>query len=443
MSRLLPALLLALPLPAWAASGSGSDATLVIVSLAALIGVSGVLLVVRRTWGLVASALAGMIVAGWLAVQHQRAEAGFVSACNISDTWNCDIVNTSQYSEIGGISIALLGLGYFAAIAFLAIRHALGRAPHAVGPIVALAALAVAYDAFLAWAMLGLGSYCILCITTWILNVLLLVAGILALRAQPVPFGQLVVAGVKESGDYAGIVGLAAVVLGGMAIRGAGPAPVVSPAEGGDVAALAQFLEQPAGQVLLDGTEPVYGDPGAKYTLVEFADYECPHCALMAKELKEFLAQNKDVKLLFKHYPLAPSCNRYAPGGRHVDACNAAAAAECARLQGRFWELSGAMFENQQYLGKDDIRFMAQQQQLDLTAFEACMGDPATANAVLADVDAGGAAQIDGTPSIFAKGLYGDQWVKITGGGDAMNAIFAAARAGTPLPQPGPPHTER
>lgn len=442
MSRLLPVLLLALPLPAFAADG-GSDATMVLAFLALLVGATGALLVVRRGLGLAVGAASGIVVAGWLTVQHHRAEAGIASVCNINSTWNCDVVNTSRWSEIGGIPIALLGVGYFAAVTFLAVRALTGRAPHAMGAILALGALATAYDVFLAWAMLGLGSYCVLCITTWILNLLILVGAALEVRAQPMPFGQLLWAGVKESADYAALVGVAAVVLGGMALRGAAPPKALSPAQGGDVADLRQYLEQPAGEILLDGTEPVYGDAAARFTLVEFADYECPHCGLMATQLKEVLAENKDVKLLFKHYPLSPACNRFAPGGRHENACNAAAAAECARLQGRFWEINAQMFQNQEYLGKDDLRFMAKQVGLDLAAFETCMGDAATAQAVIADVEAGGAAQIDGTPSIFAKGLYGDRWVKLTAGNkDAINAVLAAARDGVALPEPMPPHQD-
>lgn len=437
MSRsLLPLLLLGLPLPALAAGGEGGDATMVIVLLVVLVLGSAALVGVHRGWGLVAAAVSGLFVSGWLTVQHYQAQSGVASICNISSTWNCDVVNTSKWSEIGTVPIALIGMGYFATIAFAAVRFAMGRAPSAPGLIVALSGLAVAYDVFLGWAMFQLGAFCILCIATWALNALLLVGGLLALRGQAFPTAFR--AALKETGDYAFIVGLAVVVVGGMALKKTGPAPVQAPDQGGRVEDLAAYYELPTGTVLLDGTEPVYGDPGAPYTLVEFADYECPHCAIMAKELKRVLDANKDVKLLFKHFPLSPACNKNAPYGRHENACNAAAAAECARQQGRFYELSNAMFGNQQYLGKDDIRFMAEQVKLDMAAFEQCMGDPATAAAVVADTEAGGAANVEGTPTIFLKGPWGDQWVRLTGGEDAMNAIFTVARSGTPLPPPPP-----
>ena len=97
------------------------------------------------------------------------------------------------------------------------------------------------------------------------------------------------------------------------------------------------------------------------------------------------------------------------------------------------------MFKNQEYLGKDDLRFMIQQSGLDTVAFEACMADPATEAAVREDVEAGGLAQINGTPSIFLKGPFGDQWVKINGGREEIEAILVAARSGQTLPTPPPP----
>jgi hypothetical protein len=71
------------------------------------------------------------------------------------------------------------------------------------------------------------------------------------------------------------------------------------------------------------------------------------------------------------------------------------------------------------------------------------MADPATAQSVVADVEAGGTAQISGTPSIFLKGPFGDQWVRVIGGKDAIETILAAARSGKPMPPPPPANPER
>ncbi|HNC99880.1 MAG TPA: thioredoxin domain-containing protein, partial [Myxococcota bacterium] len=201
--------------------------------------------------------------------------------------------------------------------------------------------------------------------------------------------------------------------------------------------------ELPAGTVRYEPNDPVKGNPEAKFILVEWADFQCPHCAAMFPELKKVIEENPDVKLYYKHYPISQTCNHFVEWEGHKDSCRAAAASVCANAQNAFWPLAEKMFKNQEYLGKDDLRFMVQQAGLDSVAFEACMADPATEAAVREDVEAGGLAQINGTPSIFLKGPFGDQWVKINGGHEEINAVLAAARAGQPLPPPPPPSAGR
>jgi protein-disulfide isomerase len=411
---------------------------------------------VWRGVGLLVASIFGAAMSAYLAHQHQVALHGGSSICNISSVINCDAVNTSRYSELFGIPIALFGFGFYVAVGWLSFKFLRGGESKsaAAGMIAVLSVLAVGYDLYLAYASYSLGAICLFCTFTWVLNVLLLVGSVAAamvalLTGSTVSAkGAALVRAVSEVGGGAVITFLSAVIVANLAYQSGGTASVAVGTGGGqsaDVAApdLATLYEQPAGQVTLDGTEPMKGDPNAKFTLVEWADFQCPHCAVMFPVMEEILLENKDVKLYFRHYPISQACNRFVEGLRHENACQAAAAAECARLQGRFWELSGQMFKNQEYLGKDDLRFMVEQVGLDPKAFETCMNDPATAQAVVADVEGGGAAQINGTPSIFLKGAVGDGWVRVIGGKEAINTILAAARSGKPMPAPAPPNPDR
>lgn len=436
MSRKLTLLpLLLLPLPALASDGSGSlvvgGAALVVLVFAGLLASAG-----TRKLAVAGAALFGIVVAGYLTVQHNSADA---SVCNISGTFNCDVVNRSEYSAIAGVPIALVGMAFYAAMAWLGLRHASGGAPKAPAVMTVLAGLGVAYDLFLFWASSQLGAYCPLCMVSWAINVVLLVGAALLWRGSQ-DVGSVGDALKAELGT-AVVVGLATLIVGTMATRGEGGGKPALTGGGADsVEALVQYLELPAGRVELDGTEPVVGPPDARFVMVEWADYECPHCGLMATELKKVIADNPDVRLHFKHYPISNLCNQFVEREGHKFACNAAAAAECARLQGKFWELNAQMFRNQEFLSKEDIRFMANQLQLDMPAFEACMADPSTAEAVKQDITAGGVAGVEGTPSIFVKGIYADgQWVRISGSADQINAVLAAARAGKQFP-PAMPH---
>ncbi|MEN9787434.1 MAG: hypothetical protein RLZZ299_2698 [Pseudomonadota bacterium] len=422
LSMLVPA--------AWAADGSGAP---LIGGLVALGAVCAALVATRRPAGLVVSAVSGLGLALYLFVQHHAAKAGAgESACNISAAINCDAVNTSRWSEIGGVPIALLGAGYFAAVAYLAVRHARGVSSGGA-LLAALSGAALTYDAFLAWASADMGALCVLCATTWFLNALLFVGALAEHRRSGVAFGPSLRSAVGTEGLQGAIVGVGVMIVGAVALPGAS-SPGGAASAGASAPGVAAYVEAVAGRIELDGTEPVAGPADARFTLVEWADFECPHCAMMVAELEAVLAEHKDVRLLFKHYPISGLCNRNVDGVRHQNACSAAAAADCAGRQNAFYELSHRMFKNQEYLQPDDIRFLAKEIQLDMTAFEACWADPSTMDGVRRDVDGGTTAGVQGTPAVFLKGAFGDQWVRVKGGRDAINAVLAAARSGAPMP---------
>src|ERR671936_1761925 len=88
-------------------------------------------------------------------------------------------------------------------------------------------------------------------------------------------------------------------------------------------------------QKVQDQDCPQLGDPKAPVAVVEFSDYQCPHCAVAAKPLRDLVrALPSKVRLCFKYFPL--------PG--HNRAQIAAGCAEFARQRGRFWEMSDLLF---------------------------------------------------------------------------------------------------
>ena len=89
------------------------------------------------------------------------------------------------------------------------------------------------------------------------------------------------------------------------------------------------------------------GPADAPVTLVEYGDFECPHCRaahLLLEEIKPDFAGR--VKLVFRNFPLAES---------HPHAQRAAEAAEAAAAQGKFWEMHDALFAHQQSLDDDNL----------------------------------------------------------------------------------------
>jgi len=140
---------------------------------------------------------------------------------------------------------------------------------------------------------------------------------------------------------------------------------------------------------------PMKGSASAKVTLVEFADYECPHCKRFQPVLRQILDEFKgDVKLYFKHYPLP----------QHTNARLAAEAAVSAQKQGKFWQYQDKLWENQDSLSPADMEKFAKETGLDLTKFRADLDDPKTKARVQKDRVDGGTLGLSSTPTLFING---------------------------------------
>lgn len=146
-------------------------------------------------------------------------------------------------------------------------------------------------------------------------------------------------------------------------------------------------------QFELDGV-PHQGDPASPHVIVEFLDYECPFCKQTFAPVKK-VAKKYGAVVYVKQLPLT---------AHHKYALAAARAALAAQRQDRFWEMSEAMFENQDRLSDDVIVELAKQVGLDMKRFEADIKDPEIDAILKRDEIEADAAKVDGTPSIFLDG---------------------------------------
>jgi protein-disulfide isomerase len=141
----------------------------------------------------------------------------------------------------------------------------------------------------------------------------------------------------------------------------------------------------------------VRGSPDGRLIL-EYGDYECPYSrqAFHAIELVE-QQLGGNVRFAFRHFPLT---------GIHPHALAAAAAAEAAALQSRFWGMHGLLFHRQKALEDGDLRGYAAQLGLDVAAFDRDRASLAVADRIRRDVDSGMASgQVLGTPTLFIDGV--------------------------------------
>ncbi|MEK7287336.1 MAG: thioredoxin domain-containing protein [Elusimicrobiota bacterium] len=152
----------------------------------------------------------------------------------------------------------------------------------------------------------------------------------------------------------------------------------------------ASALSLPAGRVK--------GPPGATLTLIEFSDFQCPSCKRATTVADDLLGlYPNDLKIVYKYFPLSQM---------HAWSKLAAAGAECARAQDKFWPYHDILFDKQEEWSKAQdakIEFLryAKDLGLDLTGFEACLADPKTEAIIKTDVAEGERAGLSSTPTFL------------------------------------------
>jgi len=80
-------------------------------------------------------------------------------------------------------------------------------------------------------------------------------------------------------------------------------------------------------------------------TVVEYSDYQCPHCRRGHDELRGLVREHPErVRLVHRDYPLDHHCNDLLKRPFHPQACRYAVLAHCAGEQGRFWEANDVLY---------------------------------------------------------------------------------------------------
>ena len=160
--------------------------------------------------------------------------------------------------------------------------------------------------------------------------------------------------------------------------------------------------EMPGGRQLTlapldEKADHVRGSPAGRLIL-EYGDYECPYSRQAFHAIEQVEQQlGGKVRFAFRHFPLTDI---------HPHALAAAAAAEAAARQGRFWDMHELLFHRQKALEDGDLRGYAAQLGLDVAAFDRDRASTAVADRIRRDVDSGLASrQVLGTPTLFIDGV--------------------------------------
>lgn len=145
------------------------------------------------------------------------------------------------------------------------------------------------------------------------------------------------------------------------------------------------------------------GAADAPITLVEYGDYECPHCGRAYPIIKDVQRRlGSRLRFVFRNFPLSEA---------HPHAQHAAEAAEAAGSQGQYWAMHDALYEHQRALGDTHLAEYAAAIGLDVTEFQQELASHVHARHVRADFLGGIRSGVNGTPTFFINDVrHDDAW---------------------------------
>jgi protein-disulfide isomerase len=153
-------------------------------------------------------------------------------------------------------------------------------------------------------------------------------------------------------------------------------------------------------KVPVTSSDHIQGEEHAAITLVEYGDYQCPHCGhahpIIKRVQKHF---GKQLRFVFRNFPLNEI---------HPQAEIAAESAEFAATQDRFWEMHDAIFENQKDLSLPFLLQLAEKLKLSSGDLEQALAREQFAARVKEDFLGGVRSGVNGTPTFFINGQRHD-----------------------------------
>jgi protein-disulfide isomerase len=153
-------------------------------------------------------------------------------------------------------------------------------------------------------------------------------------------------------------------------------------------------------KVPVTSKDHIQGDEQAAITLVEYGDYQCPHCGhahpIVQRIQKHF---GKQLRFVFRNFPLNEI---------HPQAEIAAESTEFAATQDHFWEMHDGIFENQEDLSLPFLLQLAEELKLSSGDLEQALAREQFAARVKEDFLGGVRSGVNGTPTFFINGQRHD-----------------------------------
>lgn len=379
------------------------------------------------------STLVGLGLQIYLFIQHFQLKFGSAlgekSLCSINATFNCDAVAMSPYSELFGMPLALWAAA-FGFIQLLFLISALSGLSSETDRIIRVSQLLAGFSLLMSLVMgaISLSSmsvYCLFCIGAYVTSLVTFIA----LFALGLPAISDLTSDLQASLSESKWIAIMLVLIPGLSFFGNA---VMRDRMGADrliylkQESLANWKSAPE-QTLNPDFGISSGPADAKFVLVEFADFLCPHCKSAAPVLHGFYQSRKDVRLVFKPYPLDGACNSSFERAGDGLRCQLAKYSLCAeKLAKKGWAATEWIFEYQSRHNlatwAEDIKGLSKDLGIEVESIKSCIDSPETQGTIDQIVAEAKAGKIRGTPAVFANG-------RLLEGGQILEVLKAAYEA--------------
>ena len=151
------------------------------------------------------------------------------------------------------------------------------------------------------------------------------------------------------------------------------------------------------------------GDKDAKVVIELYSDFVCPICYVNNIMIHQAVKELSGIKIIHHNLPFDKECNKYIPVNMHPGACFMSRVAIAARNQGKYWDMSSLLYENQP---KTLIRVAELANSLNMNPQELFkdMGSEATVKEIEKEIDRADELNIDATPTMY---INGDKYVGV------------------------------
>ncbi len=171
-----------------------------------------------------------------------------------------------------------------------------------------------------------------------------------------------------------------------------------------------------------EARDHVMGSEGAKVTLLEYGDYQCPYCGEAYPIVKRLQKKyGNSLRFVFRNFPLTDM---------HPNAEFGAEMAEASGAQGKFWETHDFLYENQRSLGNQDFFFDFAKTKLglDREKIKESVTKHAFAARIREDFMSGVRSGVNGTPSFYINDHRHDGSYEFESLGNAIHSVLGTEK---------------